>query len=131
MTANQIAYQKNLESERANKENERLQRQRMLFDWAMANLQAQTTREKIASDQAINAAQLQSKERLDYYNRQQNWETSLHDREVRREQNAINLTEAETHKEQVNVNKAKVAFDFGGNLLNIASRLAGGFALFG
>lgn len=134
MTSNQIAYQKNLETERANKESERLQRQRMLYDWLIANMQAQTAREKIASDKAINESQIQSKERMDYYGRQQNWDTSTLDREVRQEQNVINQTEAETHKEALNVRRAEVAFDFGGKLLNIATHLTGGSmfgALFG
>lgn len=130
MTANQIAYQKNLETERANRESERLQKQRMLYDWMIANVQAQTARERMATDQAINASQIQSKERIDYFGRQQNWETSLLDRGVRQEQNVINTTEAETHKEALNVRRAEVALNFGGNLLNIAGRIAGG-GLFG
>lgn len=125
MTANQLNYQRNLEQERSNKEQEKLSRQRMMLDWYIAQMQNEMNQKRIDTDLAINSQQIQSKERMDYFNRQQNWETQT------RNLNFVEVPKVDIQKEQVNVKKAEVAFGFANNLLNTAKSVLGFGRLFG
>lgn len=131
MTANQINYDKNLETARSNKANEQLSRQRMWNDWMIANLQAQTAKDRMATDTAINQAQLESKEFTSALDRQEGRrQFDVRNQTVDVPNVAINVTDAENRKAQTEVSRQRMVLDTIGNLLGIAGR-SGFMSLFG
>lgn len=131
MTANQINYDKNLETARSNRANEQLARQKMWNDWMIANIQAQTARDRMNVDKAINQAQIESKEFTSALDRQEGRrQFDVRNQTVDVPNVAINVTEAENRQAQTDISRHRMVLDFIGNLLGTASR-SGFMSLFG
>lgn len=112
MTANQIAWTKEKEAERANRENEAIQKakiqqayQEMWLNYQLGVQNQALQRAQIESRERISLNEIASKERMDYFNRESNFTVSSRKNEL--EEFRLNNIEVPRMESDVNRNKVR------------------------